>query len=149
MHLNANVLLNKPRYLSLSLNGEVYTGGAHGMNNQYFLNFDPQTGKYLTLSELIKEEKQEQLVSIAEEKFRKAYQLSAEKSLNEAGGFMFPDDRFVLTENFALSDSALLFHYNSYEIAPYALGQTDIVILYDEIRDLLIGNLRAEFEGQL
>ena len=149
VHLQARVLLNKPRYLSLSLDGEVYTGGAHGMNNRYFLNFDPKTGKYFTLEELIKEGSQEQLVNIAEEKFRKAYQLSAEKSLNEAGGFMFPDDRFVLTENFALSDSALLFHYNSYEIAPYALGQTDIVILYDEIRDFLNGDFRAEFEGQL
>ena len=148
VHLKANVLFNKPGYLSLSLNGEVYTGGAHGMNNQYFLNFDPQTGKYLKINELIKEEKQEQLVSIAEEKFRRAYQLSAEKSLNEAGGFMFPDDQFVLTENFALSDSALLFHYNSYEIAPYALGQTDIVILYDEIRDFLNRDFRAEFEEQ-
>ena len=149
VHLQARVLLNKPRYLSLSLDGEVYTGGAHGMNNRYFLNFDPKTGKYFTLEELIKEGRQEQLVNIAEEKFRKAYQLSAEKSLNEAGGFMFPDDRFILTENFVLSDSALLFHYNSYEIAPYALGQTDIVILYDEIRDFLNGDFRAEFEGQL
>ena len=146
VHLQASVLLNKLRYLSVSLNGEVYTGGAHGMNNRYFLNFDPQTGQYIALRDLIREEKQEQLADIAEEKFRKAYQLSAEKSLNQAGGFMFPDDQFVLTKNFALSDSALLFHYNSYEIAPYALGQTDIIIPYQEIREILSPLFRTEFD---
>ena len=146
VHLWANVLVNKRHYLSLSLTGEVYTGGAHGMNNQYFLNFDPQTGKRIMLRELIKEDGEKNLITIAEGKFRKAYQLSVQTSLNEDGGFMFPDDEFVLTRNFALLDSGLLFHYNSYEIAPYALGQTDIVIPYAEIVEILTDDFRSELE---
>jgi Protein of unknown function (DUF3298) len=56
--------------------------------------------------------------------------------LKEAG-FWFKDGRFQSNENFGLTDKALLFEYNVYEIAPYVMGPTTVEIPLAEIRDLL------------
>ncbi len=67
------------------------------------------------------------LTPIAEVYFRKARQLSPTADLKEAG-FWFPDGRFKLNENFGLTDTALLFNFNMYEIAARSMGETRIAI---------------------
>ena len=45
-----------------------------------------------------------------------------------------------MTDNFALTKDGLKFVYNPYEIAPYAMGQQEIVIPYSELKSLLKPN---------
>ena len=52
-------------------------------------------------------------------------------------GFNFPSDRFKLNDNYGIGDKALVFHFNTYEIAPGAIGDRKIEIPYAEIRHLL------------
>lgn len=56
-------------------------------------------------------------------------------------------DAFALTENFWIGPKGLTFYYNPYEIAPWALGTTELLLTYREIRDLikpdgLLGSMR-------
>ena len=52
-------------------------------------------------------------------------------------GFWFEDDIFSATDNFAVADSGLAFHFDPYEVAPYALGESDFVVTREELGDLI------------
>jgi len=52
-------------------------------------------------------------------------------------GFYFDNDVFTLTDNFAITKKGLKFVYNPYEVAPYALGQQEIMIPYALIKELI------------
>ncbi|MBI3037952.1 DUF3298 domain-containing protein [bacterium] len=52
-------------------------------------------------------------------------------------GFTFPKNEFALNENFLVSKDGLLFFFNSYEIAPYALGPTQILLPWRYIKTLV------------
>ncbi len=61
----------------------------------------------------------------------------AEGAALKDSGFTFENDLFTLPENFALRDEGLAFYYNPYDVAPYAMGPTEIVLSWEEIKDLL------------
>ena len=55
-------------------------------------------------------------------------------------GFYFENDVFTMTPNFAITKSGLKFLYNPYEVAPYALGQQEIIIPYRDLEALIKPN---------
>ena len=88
-----------------------------------------------------------ELVKAAEAAFRKQRELSPESDLLE-NGFEFPDNRFRLNDNYGFTNDGVVFFYNSYEIAPYAAGPSEVFIPYSEISDWLkfkpVQNLKPE-----
>lgn len=46
----------------------------------------------------------------------------------------FNADNLSATENFSLTDNSIVFHYNPLEIACYAVGEVNIALPFDEIR---------------
>jgi Protein of unknown function (DUF3298) len=99
-------------------------------------NLDSKTGKPVKLTDILKPGALEQLTSMAESRFRDDHQLSATENLSEHS-FGFPGDRFHLNDNYGIGDTALVFHFNPYEIGPGAMGDTEITISYAEMRHLL------------
>lgn len=131
------VLHNTPDILSLSISERTFTGGAHGMVSVTFENLDPQSGESVELADIFVEGYEAKLLPIAEARFREVRKIDDETSLADAG-FTFPDDgAFALTDNFAIGEGELTFYYNAYEVAPYALGATEIALSYDELDGLL------------
>jgi hypothetical protein len=53
----------------------------------------------------------------------------------EFNGYTFPEDRFALNDNYGFSREGISFFFNSYEIAPYVMGPTEVLIPYDRIRE--------------
>jgi hypothetical protein len=49
----------------------------------------------------------------------------------------FDPNNFTLPENIGFDDDGLILLYNTYEIAPYSSGLTEIHIPFDEIDSLL------------
>ena len=54
----------------------------------------------------------------------------------KAKNYLFSMDMFP-SENFILDSDEITFIYNAYEIAPYAMGKTEISVSYSEVKDLL------------
>lgn len=86
------------------------------------------------------------LTQIAEKHFRESKGLKLTDSLSEAG-CEFPNDTFALKDNFSIGAKGITFLYNTYEIASYANGPTELFLTYHEIKDLLkpdgpLGSLR-------
>jgi hypothetical protein len=131
------VVVNTPKMFAVAINNEVYTGGAHGMYAVRYCNFDPKTGKMLTLDEVLKPNARAALVRIAEKIFRKENGIKPNADLEEAG-WMFPDNVFVVSDNWYLSDKGLFFNYNPYEIASYAQGTIELKIPMADLKDMLL-----------
>lgn len=122
--------------LSLSVNDEYYTGGAHGGSGMYFINVNPKTGAEFTLDNLLRADYQEALTNLGNKIFRETRELADTASLSD-NYFEFPEDRFELNKNYGFKKEGIVFYYNNYEIAPYAAGPTEILIPYEDLSDWL------------
>ena len=122
--------------LSLSVNDEYYTGGAHGGSGVYFINLNPKTGAEFTLDNFLTADYHDALTKVGDKIFRQSKQLADTASLVD-NYFEFPEDRFELNKNYGFKKEGIVFYYNSYEIAPYAAGPTEVLIPYEQLKDLI------------
>lgn len=131
-----SVNYNANSIVSFQSEFDHFTGGAHGNSEKYFMNFNSLDGKKLNLSDLLVANYETELNRVAEKIFRMEKELSTEANLEEAG-FWFKEGKFSLNENFGIKNDGLSFYFNSYEIAPYSMGPTEIKIPYAEIKNLI------------
>ena len=120
---------------------DSYTGGAHGNQQIELVVFDAIDGRRLALEDLCAKGAIEELGEAAESRFRESKGIAPDADL-EAAGYWFEDGRFTLAEDFALTNTGILFHYDAYEIAPYATGPTDFELETRGIEGLLRSTLR-------
>ncbi len=139
MELEQAVIFNSPKIIAIEAFNYAYTGGAHGNYSTRFYNFEVATGQEIDLKQLLADNYEPRLKAIAGPIFKKAYLEEGMTKYSEAG-FDFNKDVFTLTDNFAITKEGLKFLYNPYEIAPYALGQQEILIPYSTIKELIRKN---------
>jgi hypothetical protein len=126
------VLSNSDTLISLGAASEFFTGGAHGGYTVYYVNMNPETGNTVALQNVLKPGFDAFINQVGEEAFRKSRELSPEDNLAEKG-FEFPDGKFALNENYGFKAEGIVFFFNSYEIAPYAMGPTEVLILWESL----------------
>ncbi len=131
-----NVILNKGNIISLEFKEYSFLGGAHPNSLMNFINLNIRTGQKIALDQLFKKGFEEELNLIGEKKFREARQLNLEDNL-EKSGFWFKENKFSLTSNFLITQAGLKFFFNDYEVAPHAIGPTEIFISYNEIKYMI------------
>ena len=89
--------------------------------------------KPLSSKDIIKNQKQ--LTKIAEAQFRDYYEIPVGEAFSDYG-FTFENDEFSLPEAIGFSNNGMILYYNSYEIAPYANGPTDLTIPFSKLEGL-------------
>ncbi len=133
--IEARPLLDNPNYLIYEIKTSEYRGGAHGMYATHYLNFDPKTGHVLTLNDLFYNGFEPTVNKLLLNKLMKMYECKTLDELEEAGLLMGTD--IYPSANFCLKNDHILFLYNVYEIAPYSMGEIEISISYDDLKDWL------------
>ena len=133
---NVNVENSADSLIALSIYTEDYSGGAHPNSSTIFLNIQAQTGARVQLDNILKPGYKDALTKIGERIFREQRDLADTASFKR-NAFDFPDDKFQLNKNYGFTKEGILFYYNSYEVAPYAAGPTEVLIPYTEIKDWL------------
>ena len=121
---------------TLSFSESGYTGGAHPFSGQRYFVLDLDSGKQLTLADLLASGYETPLNTVGEAAFRAERGLSASASLEEAG-FWFANNLFKVNTNFGVLGKGLTFNFNPYEVAPYAMGATEFTVPYGEIAALI------------
>ncbi len=129
------VELNSPQIVMLKNFTYEFSGGAHGNSFELWNVYDVQNYRKLPLNTFISENKMKEFTKIAEKFFRAEEGLSDTSSLEN--GYFFENDTFALPANYGISTEGIVFHYNPYEIKPYAAGTTTITIPYEEIQDCM------------
>ncbi len=131
------VKYNSKTFLSISLDHYQFTGGAHG--NYYSLGYNIRLndGKVLTLEDIINESSFDLLSYECEQAFIDTFHVT---SLLDAG--LFEDEINILPDqDFYIIPGALVLQFDPYEIAPYAMGELEVRIPFDRIKDILKENL--------
>ena len=126
--------------MSYAVERYVFMGGAHGSNYRIFYNFDLKTGELLHEKDLFVEGFETPMTELLLKNIvaqNEDFQLI--EDLEEYG---YNVDEIMPNDNFFLTDSALVYVFNQYEIAPYALGETEIAVSYDQLKDLLLDKER-------
>ncbi len=104
-----------------------YTGGAHPNSESRIVMRSLNDGSVLTIDDLLVDNWRPAIEGIAEDHFRAANDIPDTVSLGEAGYWGF-EDGFVMPENIGVNGVGVVFHYNAYEVGPYAAGATEFVI---------------------
>jgi len=133
LQTNGKVLYQSPQHITVEIGSYSYLGGAHPSSYVNLYTFDANTGKRLTLTDMVSDTAK--LRQLAEVKFRQTRELKADENLNQAGYFW--DGPFALPANLAMTQQGLYLVYNPYEAAAYALGPTEFVLTNEELKGIL------------
>jgi len=133
---NVTVIYKSDSIVSLAKSELAHTGGAHPYSFVHYTNFDVKTGKIISLSDILTENYIHPLNDIAEKKFRNDKHLRPDDNF-ENSGYWFKNNQFHINDNFTVTNSGLKFTYNSYEIAPYSMGPTELELSCEELMNIL------------
>lgn len=117
--------------LTYEANVHEFTGGAHGNYAINYLNLDLVNKTKIELHQLFSDGYELDLTDIIKNQIKID---NKAEDLNDAG---FWEDNIIPTENFKLDDKAITFLYNTYEIAPYSMGDQAVTVSYEKIKDWL------------
>ena len=116
-----------------------YTGGAHGnyatVNSVYSL----ENGNKLKIEDLIIDLKSADLIKLIVDKLVKI-------EGRDANSYFGLDEISLENNNFYLTSKGLVFTWGIYEIGPYAIGETRVLIPTEEIKPYLKDEYKAIFE---
>ncbi len=123
--INSDILYQDSSFISVATNIYSYTGGAHPSMYQVYRSYNLQTGEPITLSDILKPGFEENINRSAEIEFRMLKEIPPSFTLREKG-YYFEGGEFKLNDNFAIINKSLVFYFNTNEIAPYAIGPTEL-----------------------
>lgn len=132
--ISMSVAFNSNYLLCLEYLKYAFTGGAHGMTNISYDIVYLETGQLLTYTDIFKENTDDSLSVLLTNQLRKDYQVPEDVSLSKAGFFV---DTVNPNRNIYVTGNGIGFLFNSYEIAPYATGATNVFLEFSQIIDLL------------
>lgn len=121
--------------MSYAVERYIYMGGAHGSNYRIFYNFDLNTGALIHEADMFNEGYAEPLTELLlQNMVAQNEEIQLIEDLKEYG---YNVDEILPNDNFFFTDSCMVYVFNQYEIAPYALGETEIAISFDQLSSLL------------
>jgi hypothetical protein len=135
LETDGRVNANRKNVLSYRISQSMYTGGAHPNSYTTFYNFDKANGNQITLSTIFGTNYETALNKIIDANFRKMKGLSATDNLQEKAGLF--ENKITYTKNFAIEKKGLRFYYNSYDIAAYVYGPTEVMVTWKDLKDIM------------
>lgn len=114
---------------------ERFEGGPQAYHVKRWLNFHKETGKRIVLSDIFRPGYENALSQLLLKALMEKFNFKNEQAMHNAGFLnnaeMYPSD------NYLIKPDALVFLYNTSEIAPRTAGDIELTIPGDELEDLL------------
>lgn len=117
--------------ISLQIDSEVFTGGAHGSHATQFVNVEPMRGTPYLLDALLRPGYQDILTQLALEDFTRQRGYAEDSTGVSEEELETP---FALNDNYGFRKEGIVFFYNTYEMGSYAEGPMEILIPYERLR---------------
>ncbi len=135
LETDAKVNSNRKNVLSYRVSQSMYTGGAHPNSYMVYYNFDKATGNQISLKDIFGTNFDSSLNKIIDASFRKMKGLSATDNLQDKAGLF--ENKITYSKNFAIEKKGIRFYYNSYDIAAYVYGPTDLLVSWKDLNGML------------
>ena len=124
-------LWQSPRYASFQVEMSAFTGGAHGNYAAVLSTYDLTTGKSVPLTEVVRDTAA--LVPMLEKGFVEAKKEAATDTL-KLSDLLFEEFKHLpVSTNFCVVKEGVRFFYNPYEVAPWAVGSTEITLTWEQL----------------
>lgn len=121
--------------LSYGIERYMYLGGPHGNNYRRFINYDLTSGRKLTEEDIFAEGAKDQLTELLlKHMVEQNDEVELIKDLELAG---YNVDEIHPNNNFYMAEEGITYVFNPYDIAPYAFGETEILIPWEDLKPLL------------
>ncbi len=133
---HCTVLTDTARVISIRFEESSFLGGAHGLRIVRLASFDAGSGRRLTYADFFQPGSDAAFARIVEREFRAVRAIPDSQSLGDAG-FWIEEGKFEPTQNIAVGKGGLILYYNPYEIAPYVMGPTEVVIPYAMVEGII------------
>ncbi|MCR9288397.1 MAG: DUF3298 and DUF4163 domain-containing protein [Bacteroidetes bacterium] len=127
------VIWNEDSLLVLSYLYYSYEGGAHGNFGKDHVNLDLRSKSKLQLEDVFEDGFEEKIASALEKALRRKYDLRPSDDIRE----IVDVDKIPVTDNFYLTGGGIGFYYPPYELGPWAAGDFDFFVRYEDIEELL------------
>ncbi len=128
-----HVLISTDSLISLQIDTESFTGGAHASFTTNFVNIEPMTGTPFLLDSFLRPGYQDELNRLGEDDLRQQLLTAVSDS---TGVEDFPDGSFQLNENYGFRKEGIVFYFNDYDLGAYAEGPVEVLIPYERLADL-------------
>lgn len=125
------VMVASDTLISLRVDRESFTGGAHASYTTNFVNIDPKTGTAYLLDAMLRAGYEDELNRLAVEDLQEQLGLNQNDSI-DGPGF---DPNFKLNENYGFRKEGIVFYFNDYEVPSFAEGPTEVLIPYEKLQD--------------
>jgi len=135
----STVIFSSPTVVTIDTKNHGYLGGAHGFEERTLMTFDTTNGERLALTDLVGENSQSVFDTVAEIEFRRVRNIPPGQSLKDAGFALDGRQTFLTSRNFGVVADGILLHFNPYDVAPYSMGATDVLLSRDLLLPLLEG----------
>ena len=127
----AKKLAQHGNLLTVAVTSYMYSGGAHGMPATRWLNWDLEKDSRLELNDVILPGKEAQFWELAIDAHRRwqdRQKMDADFREN------WP---FARSEDFRITDKGLTLRYGVYTLAPYSMGETELLIPAEKLTDII------------
>lgn len=142
LETNASIPYYNPAIVSYQIYSYSFLGGAHPSTNNWYYNFDWNTGNALKITDVLKPGFEKKLNELIVADFRKQKNLKPNEPLNS---ILF-NNTLTYTNNFAIQQGKLVFMYNPYDIAAYVYGPTVIEIPVGSISEYLVNPAMFQYQ---
>lgn len=124
-----------PKTESIVTSVYTFTGGAHGSTTYKVMTSNIENGRILSLSKIIKKDKQDEFTLLVKEKLNKWIPEDSEVPV------VFPESvadlKFESFSNWAIDNHEFVIYFDQYAIGPGALGATEFRIAPEDTKGLL------------
>ena len=114
-----------------------YTGGAHGIHEKVYKVYSLSNGERLKIEDILINVNDSNLINKVKEKLL---------SMADKESYFNLDELSLENNNFYITSKGLTFTWGIYEIAPYAMGDSEVLFLTDEIAPYLKDEYKNIFE---
>ena len=135
LQLDLNFLGQQGKLAQFSLSRYEYSGGAHGMHSQRFLNVDMAKKQLLNFNDVFKADAQGALKSALWEVYTQFGAVRDEDTFTSKGDFQVSD-------NIYFAYDGVHFVYDVYAIASYAEGEQELVLSWKQLAPWLTDSFK-------
>jgi hypothetical protein len=126
---------NADNLFSYTIYSDRYTGGAHGGKNYLNTVIDMKNGEKITEDDLFTESAKPLIIKMIVDKIMSKQKVGSIAELEDIG--FFDISEIGLNKNFYLNDKGLVYTFNEYEIAAYAVGAIEVALDFNDISGFL------------
>lgn len=111
-----------------------FTGGAHPLNISSPFTYDIVNSEVMTFDNTFLSGYEHKLFEIVQDALAKQMGVTKVSKLSDVGFFV---DQFYLSQDIYILNGQIVFHYNPYDIAPYAMGEINVSVAPYILKDML------------